>query len=240
MCIMNILKIEQKFRELEHKERLVQCTYNPRIKTIPGAKRHRFITDLSYDMAADYQLYGFDPYFTSMFNYSLNRSDPSEESRPISSFPQPPPDSASAPLLPRPPQRMSKVSLQSRRVANQGALRELRFHTKPIPTLKNERKGPKPKTPLSAQKVKEQYDWLHGVLPAPTANVVLQSMARVLTIDRTSIAGAEGPDRRGSHDLALLESKGGPSLSGPQERENEDVTFLLQFKSRGVRNGNST
>lgn len=59
---MNILRLEEKFKKLEEKEKLLEYSFNPRVKSIPGVKRHRYFQDLSYDVEMDCQIYGFDPY----------------------------------------------------------------------------------------------------------------------------------------------------------------------------------
>jgi len=46
---MSIKKIEEKFQRLELKEKLIDYSFNPRVKSIPGLKRHRYLQDLSYN-----------------------------------------------------------------------------------------------------------------------------------------------------------------------------------------------
>jgi len=70
---MNILKVERKFRELERREKIVEYTYNPRLKQVPGLRKHRFIKDLSNDVETDVQAYGFDPYLLGIFYQIHNK-----------------------------------------------------------------------------------------------------------------------------------------------------------------------
>jgi hypothetical protein len=46
---MSIPRIEQKFLLLELKEKLIDYSFNPRVKSIPGLKRHRYLQDLAYN-----------------------------------------------------------------------------------------------------------------------------------------------------------------------------------------------
>jgi len=57
---MNILRVEQKFKELDKKEKKLEYYFNPRIKPISGLKRHRFLRDLSYDVDMNHQICKFD------------------------------------------------------------------------------------------------------------------------------------------------------------------------------------
>ena len=50
---MNILRLEAKFVKLDEKQKQLEYTFNPNVKSIPGLKRHRFFQDISRSINKD-------------------------------------------------------------------------------------------------------------------------------------------------------------------------------------------
>ena len=210
---MNILRLEEKFKKLDEREKMIEYSFNPRVKSIPGIKRHRYFQDLSYDIEMDCQIYGFDPYCHSILYQNLvPQSQPEEPEVKIEEK-----------EIHRP---LATGSKPRKKTINKSALREIKYEPKQIAKLKKLEAGKKDKGGTSIEKMREQYDWLHNS-EAPTSPITANSRPRVkvYTIDHTSLVTIEP-----QHKERPMTSQTFANTKKITSSETEALTFLLQFK----------